>query len=217
MSFPFDQFLSSFVLLFLIIDPIGMLPIYLGLTSRMNHESRKAVAYKAIIYSSLLLIFFATAGEWIFQLLGISTRAVQITGGILLFKISFDMLFEKRVKRRKEYSEIISKNNQNNLATEIAISPLAIPLIAGPGAITALIVLRAKHDSIISLMSLADGLALLLVMMILFIGFLMGVKFTKVISNNILSLISRVLGMMLGILSVQIIIDALPSWWLILN
>lgn len=213
MSFPFDQLLSSFVLLFLIIDPIGMQPIFLGLTASLSEKNKRVVAYKAVIYSSLLLLFFATAGEWIFELLSISTRAVQITGGILLFKISIDMLMEKREARKKKYKEDLMLENELYLAEQIAISPLAIPMIAGPGAITALVVLRAKHESIISFMSLADGLALFVVMLILFIGFLLGIKMSKIFGYNFYSLISRIMGMMLSILSVQIIIDALPSWW----
>jgi len=137
---PIEWLLNSFTTLFVIIDPIGLAPIFLALTMGMSNADRRAIAWRASLVSAVILIVFALVGGAFLETLGISLPAFRIAGGLLLFWTAFEMIFEKRVERKTNSAErTVSKSDIQNLA----VFPLAIPLMAGPGARRHLI--RPRH------------------------------------------------------------------------
>jgi len=137
----FDVILSAFITLFVTIDPIGLAPIFLGITTGMNNKERISVAFKAAMVALITLFIFALLGTLILNALGITIHAFRVAGGFLLFYIAFEMIFEKRQERQEETSK---KAFTKEHLTSIAVFPLAFPLIAGPGAISALIILSTN-------------------------------------------------------------------------
>ena len=132
-----EQALSSFVTLFVTIDPPGLAPLFLALTAGMSRAERAQVAMRATVTAFGVLVLFAVAGIGILSVFGITIHAFRIAGGVLLFFIAFEMIFEKRHDRNEKSAEVAQADHIRN----IAVFPLAIPLIAGPGAISATILL----------------------------------------------------------------------------
>jgi multiple antibiotic resistance protein len=134
----YDAMLNTFATLFVTIDPPGLLPVFLAVTAGMKAAERRSVAFKSIVIGFGLLIAFALAGSIILDTLGITIHAFKIAGGLLLFYIAFEMIFEKRQERHQKSSQTaLTKDDISN----IAVFPMAIPMIAGPGAISATILL----------------------------------------------------------------------------
>ncbi|MEC7965525.1 MAG: MarC family protein, partial [Pseudomonadota bacterium] len=131
--------ITGFVTLFVIMDPIGLAPIFVALTQGMSPEKRRAIAIRACVTSGLLLSLFAIFGEAVLGFVGISMPAFRIAGGILLFLTALDMLFQRRTKRREDQAE------EEDHADDPSIFPLAIPLIAGPGSIATVILLAGQQ------------------------------------------------------------------------
>nr|WP_272211292.1 MarC family protein [Marinicella sp. W31]MDC2877180.1 MarC family protein [Marinicella sp. W31] len=198
--------LSGFTTLMVTMDPPGMVPIFLALTVGMTRGQRRRVAVRGALISFFLLLAFALFGDSILGALGISMSAFRIAGGILLFWIGCEMIFEKRQERKEKTTETaITKDNIANLAA----FPLAMPLIAGPGAISATILLGSKMETVL------DKLALVLVIFIAALVVLLAMlsaglidRFLGETGRNILT---RILGMMLTALAVQFVIDGMQT------
>ena len=127
--------ITAFVTLFVIIDPIGLAPLFVALTHGMDARTRRGIAIRACVIAAMLLVLFAALGEAVLGFVGISMPAFRIAGGILLFLTALDMLFERRSKRRED---------QADERPDPSVFPLAIPLIAGPGAIASVILLTGE-------------------------------------------------------------------------
>ncbi len=140
-----EHALSSFVTLFVTIDPPGLAPLFLALTAGMSRAERQQVANRATITAFIVLVLFAVAGIMILSVFGITIHAFRIAGGVLLFFIAFEMIFEKRQDRKEKSAEVARGDHIRN----IAIFPLAIPLIAGPGAISATILLSGHYADVL--------------------------------------------------------------------
>ena len=126
----------AFATLFVVIDPIGLVPMFMALTADADSAARRKVAVKAIVTATIILVIFALAGETVLKWLGISLPAFRIAGGLLLFMIAVEMLFEKRTeRRRKNVDEASSDSTSGTFVDEVSIFPLGLPLVAGPGAI----------------------------------------------------------------------------------
>ena len=137
---PIEWLINSFTTLFVIMDPIGLAPIFLALTIGMSNADRRAIAWRASLVSAVILISFALVGGAFLETLGISLPAFRIAGGLLLFWPAFEMIFEKRVERKTNAAErTVSKSDIQNLA----VFPLAITLMAGPGAIPATVLIAS--------------------------------------------------------------------------
>ena len=197
-----EKFFQTFVLYFVVIDPLAAAPLFLIVTQGLKVKNKLRTAFEATLIATLILIFFAILGNFILSYLQISLSAFTIAGGIILFLISLEMLFDKRSQRKED------KIKESSAAT--SVFPLAIPLLAGPAAITSVIVSVAGMGG--NLLSQATGmLALILVMILTFISFYVVSKSSKIINKKVTSVISRVIGIILAGLSVQFILDGIQK------
>ncbi len=198
----FDIVLNAFTTLFVTIDPPGLAAISLGLTTGMTTKQRRQVARRGVSIGALILVSFALVGSYLLGVLGISMEAFRVAGGLLLFSIAFEMVFEKRQERHeKSATRAISHDDIHN----IAVFPLAIPLIAGPGAISAVILLASQFHTPVERVGLIG--ILLTVILVLLMALLLADKVNGLIGDTGRVIISRLLGILLAALSVQYIAD----------
>lgn len=201
-----DTILSALVTLLVTIDPPGLAPLFLALTPGMNRQARNQVAKRATIIGFILLTVFAIAGAQIMSLFGISIGAFRVAGGLLLFWIAFEMIFEKRTERKEKSAEVaITKDHIHN----IAAFPLAIPLIAGPGAISAVILLSDGFHAPIERSMLI--LVILACMAITYITLLLAERVDRFLGETGRSILTRLLGVILAALAVQFVADGVKS------
>ncbi|MBL4597779.1 MAG: MarC family protein [Rhizobiaceae bacterium] len=202
-----DAMLNTFATLFVTIDPAGLLPIFLAVTAGMKASERRSVAVNSIIIAFVLLIIFALAGSTILDTLGITIHAFKIAGGLMLFYIAFEMIFEKRQARHEKSSQTaLTKDDISN----IAVFPMAIPMIAGPGAISATILLAENFGETWS----GFGILVLLiasVMALLLATFLLADYIDKAIGTTGRNILSRLMGVLLAALSVQFVADGITA------
>lgn len=196
------ELITAFASLFVVIDPIGLAPIFVALTAGMSAQARRKIAIRAVGIAALILIVFTLSGQALLGFLGISLPAFRIAGGILLFLTALEMLFEQRSKRREE------KVEEND--SDPSVFPLALPLIAGPGAIATVILLTGDNrDDIVHLsLVIAVGLAVLL---LVFLLFLLAAPLEKLLGPTGINVVTRLLGMLLAALSVQFVIDGVRA------
>jgi multiple antibiotic resistance protein len=200
-------FFNSFAVLFIAIDAAGVGPLFLILTDGATKEQRYKIAIKAALIALTVLIIFGYAGQYFFNWIGVSLNSLKIAGGIILFIISIEMLLDKRRLRREENANKISHEKK---LEEIAVFPLSIPLIAGPSALTS-IVLLVNANSYSSEELFMVYFALLSVMFVTFLHMIFSAFIANYTSRNILSVFSRVVALVLASLAVQFIIDGLKS------
>jgi len=195
-----EIFIQTFFLYFIVIDPLGNTPLFLSITQNMDTNKKIKVALSGTIIASIILLFFALLGSSLLSYLNISYPAFTIGGGIILLIIAIEMLFDKRQQRKEED---INFNSEN-----VAVFPLAIPLIAGPAAITSVIVSVSDIGTDFTNQT-AGILSLALVLFLTFIIFFIASKFSKLINKKIIGIISRVVAIILVGLSVQYILDGI--------
>lgn len=193
--------ITAFVTLFVMIDPIGLTPIFVALTAGRSAPERRAIGLRACIIAFILLAAFTLVGRELLSGIGISIAALRIAGGLLLFLIAVDMLFEKRTERRETRVEPLP---------DPSVFPLALPLVAGPGAITAVLVISAEHagDIVASFTLLAVISAVLAIVFVLFLSANM---VERLLGQTGVAVITRVLGMLLAGLAVQFVLDGLTD------
>ena len=193
--------ITSFVTLFVIIDPIGLMPIFIAFTPGMSAQQRRAVAFRSCIIAFFILALFAFFGEAVLGFVGISMAAFRIAGGVLLFLTALDMLFERRQERRE------------GRVTEVpdpSVFPLAIPMIAGPGSIATVILLSGQIEGIQGpILILGVALAVMLVAVALFMA---GNLQERALGDIGINVVTRLLGMLLAALSIQFILDGLKDF-----
>jgi len=196
----FDIYLSAFALFFVVIDPIGTAPVFLSVTKNNTIKEKVQIAIECIIIATVILVFFALIGNYIFGYLKISFPALGIAGGIILFLVALKMLFEE------DGSDINIKSD--NTGNRVSIFPLAVPLLAGAASITSVIVIMndLREDLFNQIIIIA---ALLTVMLITFIVFYTLAKTGRFINRNITNVISRVMAIILSGLSIQFIINGI--------
>jgi multiple antibiotic resistance protein len=195
-----EVFIQSLVLYFVVIDPIGNTPIFMSITQSQNAKEKYQIAIEGVIIATIILIFFSIIGQLLLSYLNISLESFRIAGGIILFLIAIEMLFNKRQERKEQ---LVNQNNE-----KISVFPLAIPILAGPAAITSVIVIATKYQDNLMLQSI-NLLGLVVVMLITLFSFLLLAKSDKFINKNITNIISRVIAIILAALSIQYIIDGL--------
>ncbi len=202
-----QYFVPAFVTLFVVMDPIGLTPVFLALTQGMNRHQRRVIAIRATAVSGGILLLFAFLGEDVLGFLGISMAAFRISGGILLLLTALDMLFERRTKRRKDQSE------QNIEAEDDpSVFPLAMPLMAGPGAIATMILLSGQGEGYSG--TLLALVVMVTVLMITFVLFFAANLLEHVLRETGITVLTRVLGMLLAALAVQFVLDGLKDFGL---
>jgi len=204
-----DVALTAFVTLFVIIDPIGLLPIFISLTkgSSLSHQRRMAI--KGTVIGGMTLLFFALLGDRFLALLGVGLPAFRIAGGVMLFLMAIEMVFDKRSQRRENRAEDMKEEIEGDSAfDDISVFPLSIPLISGPGAIASIMLLiSANRDNLVHQATVLVVLGIVLI--IVFSLFLLAPKLEKLMGVTFTQIVSRVLGVILGALAVQYIVDGI--------
>ncbi len=199
--------ITAFTTLFVIIDPVGLAPLFVAMTQGTPAAERRAIAIRACIAASLLLTAFAFFGEALLGFVGISMPAFQIAGGILLFITALQMLFEQRQSRREDQAE------EDEDRPDPSIFPMAMPLLSGPGAIATIILLTNETDSWIGFASVIA--MMLAVIVIAFLLFLAAPILERALGKTGINVVSRLLGMLLAALSVQFVLDGLRAFGLV--
>jgi multiple antibiotic resistance protein len=200
--------ISAFVTLFVVIDPIGLTPVFIALTPGMTAQQRRAIAIRATVIAAGLLFLFAFLGEQVLGFIGISMPAFRIAGGILLFLTALDMLFERRTKRREDQADVDD-------APDPSVFPIAIPLIAGPGAIASIILLAGQAEGAVGMASVLG--VMVAVLMIVFLLFLSAPIIERALGKTGIVVVTRLLGMLLAALSVQFVLDGIRGFGLALG
>ncbi|WP_333573207.1 MarC family protein [Sphingomonas sp.] len=200
-----ELFVSSFVTFFVIIDPPGCAPIFAGLTAGTNAVHRRAMAVRAVMVASIILLGFALFGEALLHALGISLNAFRIAGGIMLFLIALEMVFEKRTERREDRAEKVKAEDP----VDISIFPMAMPMIAGPGSIASVMLLMAQSKGLEQ--SLVVLAAMLAVLLLCVLALLAAGPIMRIVGARIEAVVSRLLGVLLAALAVQFVIDGIRA------
>lgn len=200
-----DVAITAFVTLFVIIDPIGLLPIFIALTKNTDNAHRRLMAFKGTLIGGSILLFFALLGDRFLEILGVGLPAFRIAGGVMLFLLALEMVFDKRSQRREDNAEQVKEDQSHE---DISVFPLSVPLISGPGAIASIMLLMGaqKDDLVLQTTVLVVLGAVLLICLIVF---LMATPMSRILGQTFTHVLSRVLGVILGALAVQFILDGI--------
>ncbi|MEP0520692.1 MAG: MarC family protein [Hyphomicrobiales bacterium] len=203
----FDTLLNASVTLFVTVDPVGLAPLFLALTAGMDRASRTQVAMRGILIGTGLLVLFAVAGMTILDLFGITMPAFRIAGGLLLFWLAFEMVYEKRQERKQETTDRAVSHDE---IKHLAVFPLAIPLIAGPGAISATVLLSTELSSPIERAALIG--VILALMVLCMVVFTLAERVDRFLGDTGRMVLTRLLGVILAALSVQFVADGILAF-----
>jgi len=201
-----DVFLTAFVTLFVIVDPVGMAPVFAGLTKDAPKAHRRRMAINGSLVATAVLLFFAFVGKPFLSSLGISLDALRVAGGILLFIIGFEMVMEKRQERKSDTAEEI----HDYFHDDISVFPIAIPLTAGPGAMASIILLMSDQTGdLAGQVAVLSGLGL--TMAITMTTFLAAGPLMNLLGPTVNTVITRVLGVIVAALATQFVLDGLKG------
>jgi len=202
----YELFISAFVTLFVVIDPPGCAPIYAGLSAGASRAQAISMAARACLIASAILIVFGLFGERLLGALHIELDAFRIAGGIMLFMIAVDMVFEKRTQRREERAEKVKATPE---VEDVSVFPMAMPMLAGPGSIATMMLLtaRAKGDG----QTLIVLGAMLSVMVLSFVSLAAAGPLMKILGDKVEAVITRLLGVLLAALAAQYVIDGVKA------
>jgi multiple antibiotic resistance protein len=202
-----DVVLQSFTTLFVVIDPLGLVPVLLALTPGVRAPERRRMALKGTLIAAVILLGFALAGEPVLALLGIGLPAFRTAGGVMLLLIALEMVFERRTERRSRSADELRTVGGPD---DISVFPLAIPLLAGPGAITSVMLLMARHQG--EILAQATVIAVLMAVMgLCVVIFLLVEPLARLLGPTLTHVVSRLLGILLAALAVQYVLDGLRN------
>jgi multiple antibiotic resistance protein len=199
-----ELFTTAFITLLVIIDPPGCAPIFASLTSGTAAAHRRRMAIRSALVAWSILMFFALLGEPLLRTLGISLSAFRLAGGIMLFMIALDMVFERRTERREERAEELKGTPE---ADDISVFPMAIPMIAGPGSIASIMLLTARAEGTVEGLVVLGAMTAVIVLTLL--ALLAAGPLMKFIGVNLEAMITRILGVILAALAAQFVLDGL--------
>ncbi len=202
--------ITAFVTLFVVIDPIALVPLFIALTRGFSDARRRRVALRACLLAAVLLTVFGLLGDSVLKFIGISMPAFRIAGGILLFLTALDMLFERRSKRREGQARNAEEDDTHD---DPSVFPLAVPLIAGPGAM-ATMVLLAGAPGVTWPEVLAIHVIMTSVVALTFVCLLGAGLMERALGPVGINVVTRLLGMLLAALSVQFVLDGLRGFGL---
>jgi len=201
----YEAFMAAFVALFVIVDPVGIAPVFAGLTQGTSKAHQRSMAWRGTLIGTLILVFFAVLGERFLGALGISLDGLRVAGGIMLFIIALEMVFEKRTERKQE-----SATEMHEHFEDISVFPVALPLLAGPGAIATIMLLVSDYDG--DMLALSGILiALGVVMLMTLIVFFMAGRVMEFLGPTVNAVLTRLLGVILAALAAQYVLDGLKS------
>jgi len=201
-----ELFLSAFVTLFVVIDPPGCAPIYAGLTKGASAAQARAMALRATGIAALILLIFALFGQQLLGALHIELNSFRIAGGLMLFFIAFDMVFEKRTERREQRAEKIAATPE---IEDVSVFPMAMPMLAGPGAIAAIMLLMNEAEGWGARAEVL--LALAAVLAITAAALVAAAPLIRLLGDKVEAVITRLLGVLLAALAAQYVIDGLKG------
>ena len=199
-----ELFISSLITFFVVIDPPGCAPIYAGLSAGAPATQKRAMAIRAVSVAASILLVFALFGEDLLKGLGISLASFRIAGGIMLFLIALEMVFEKRTQRREDRAASVAADPE---AEDVSIFPMAMPMIAGPGSIASVMLLMARNDGIERTAVVLAALATILLLTL--VSLLAAGPLMRLLGAKIEAVITRLLGVLLAALAVQFVMDGL--------
>ena len=203
---PVEFIISALVTLTVVVDPIGLVPTFLAITNGLPAKARRSVALRACLIAAAILAGSALIGDWLLRTLSITLPAFRIAGGLLLFSIASEMVFGVRIARQSKTAEEVIEDHVRN----IAAFPLAIPLMAGPGAITATVLLAGRSGG--DPLHLGLLLAVIAVVLVIcFAVFTAASRIGQLIGTTGNIVMSRLLGVLLAALAVQFVIDGLRA------
>ena len=200
------EFVTAFATLFVVVDPIGLVPLFLALTQGMSAQMRRTVGIRALVIATVLLTAFGLFGDALLRGIGITMPAFRISGGMLLFLTALDMLFERRTQRREGQSA-------EPHTPDPSVFPLATPLLAGPGAMATMILLAGSGSGGLHMAAVLAVMALVLACV--FVLFLLATPLERALGRTGTMVVTRLLGMLLAALSVQFVIDGVRGTGLI--
>ena len=199
---PVEFLISALVTLLVVVDPVGLVPTFVAITHDLPARSRRSVALRACLIAAAILAGCALAGDWLLRTLSITLPAFRIAGGLLLFSIASEMVFGVRIVRQSQQAEQALEEHVRN----IAAFPLAIPLMAGPGAITATVLLAGRASG--EPLRLALLLAVIAtVLAVCFLVFALATPIARLMGTTANTVLSRLLGVLLAALAVQYVVD----------
>ncbi len=197
-------FLSAFITLFVVIDPPGCAPIYAGLTKGATGAQRRMMAIRATLIAGAILLVFALFGEELLGALHIELDSFRIAGGLMLFWIAFEMVFEKRTQRREERAEKLAATPE---IEDVSVFPMAIPMLAGPGAIAAIMLLMNEARGLEQDLTVLGALTTVLILTMF--ALMAAGPIMRLFGDKVEAAITRVLGVLLAALAAQYVIDGL--------
>lgn len=202
-----ELFVSAFITLFVVIDPPGCAPIYAGLTKGATPAQARSMALRATIIASVILLIFALFGKELLGALHIELNSFRIAGGLMLFFIAFEMVFEKRTQRREERAEKIAATPE---VEDVSVFPMAMPMLAGPGAIAAVMLLMneaaGEPEKIMQVLAALAGVLAITAAALVAAGPLI-----RLLGDKVEAVITRLLGVLLAALAAQYVIDGLKG------
>ena len=196
----FASALASFLV---IIDPPGCAPIFASLTAGTSAEHRRKMALRSSLIAWCILIFFALLGRPLLHALGITLAAFRLAGGIMLFIIALEMVFEKRTQRREERANAVEAEG----ADDISVFPMAIPMIAGPGSIATAMLLTARAEGVTETLVVLGAMSL--VILLTLVALLAAGPIMRFVGAKLEAMITRILGVILAALAAQFVVDGL--------
>lgn len=194
-------FLLALSSLITLVNPIGIAPLFLGLTEQSTEAQRRITARRGVLTAFLVMLVFAITGNLIFKFFGITIHAFRIAGGLLFFKIGSDMM-QARLSRTKHSRK---EDDEALLKEDIAITPLGVPVICGPGAITSTMILSGETETVFSLGIVI--LAIVITLLSTYLIFIASPKLSKFLGNSGTRIITRIMGLIVMVIAVQFMID----------
>jgi multiple antibiotic resistance protein len=205
-AFPLEFLISALVTLLVVVDPVGLVPSYIAVTHGLPAGARRSVAWRACLIAAVILAGAAIVGDWLLRTLSITLPAFRIAGGLLLFSIASEMVFGVRIARQTGTAEQAIEEHVRN----VAAFPLAIPLMAGPGAITATVLLAGRGDGDPLRLGVLLGV-IVVVTLICFAAFETASRLGRLLGTTASAVASRILGVLLAALAVQFVIDGVKA------
>ena len=201
-----ELFVSALVTFFVVIDPPGCAPIYAGLTRGATPAHRRAMAVRAVVVAGIILLVFALFGEDILRALGISLDSFRIAGGIMLFLIALEMVFERRTQRREDRAAKIAETPE---VEDVSIFPMAMPMIAGPGSIASVMLMASRSEGLVQ--SLIVLGAMLTILALTLVALIAAAPLMRLLGQSVEAVITRLLGVLLAALAAQFVIDGIRA------
>lgn len=201
-----ELFVSAFITLFVVIDPPGCAPIYAGLTKNAAATQQRSMAIRASVIAACILVIFALFGEQLLGALHIQLDSFRIAGGLMLFWIAFEMVFEKRTQRREERAERVAADPE---IEDVSVFPMAMPMLAGPGAIASIMLLMSGAEGTDQTLVILAALGAVLFLTML--SLIAAGPLIRLMGDRAEAVITRLLGVLLAALAAQYVVDGLKN------